>query len=55
MKHNEKKMVDAIMNDTPSEFVDAFKNNMNDRISQKIDNEKIQVAKEIIVEPKTEE
>ena len=29
MKHNEKKMVDAILTDNPSEFVDAFKNDMD--------------------------
>ena len=48
MKHNEKKMVDAILTDNPSEFVDAFKNDMNIRVSNKLDDERTQVSKDVI-------
>ena len=48
MKHNEKKMVDAILTDNPSEFVDAFKDDMNNRISNKLDDERTQVSRDII-------
>tara|TARA_Y100001938_G_scaffold138364_1_gene203718 strand:+ start:9066 stop:9233 length:168 start_codon:yes stop_codon:yes gene_type:complete len=55
MKHNETKMVDAIMQDNPSEFVNAFKNDMAVRVSQKLDDERTQVAKNIVNdEPKEE-
>jgi|15BtaG_2_1085339.scaffolds.fasta_scaffold99502_2 hypothetical protein len=48
MKHNEKKMVDAILTDNPSEFVDAFKDDMNNRVSNKLDDERTQVSRDII-------
>ena len=48
MKHNEKKMVDAILTDNPSEFVDAFKDDMNNRISNKLDDERTQVSRDVL-------
>jgi len=48
MKHNEKKMVDAILTDNPSEFVDAFKNDMNIRVSNKLDDERTQVSRDVL-------
>ena len=55
LKHNETKMVDAIIQDNPSEFVNAFKNDMAVRVSQKLDDERTQVAKNIVNdEPKEE-
>jgi len=48
MKHNEKKMVDAILTDNPSEFVDAFKNDMSIRVSNKLDDERTQVSKDVL-------
>ncbi len=48
MKHNEKKMVDAILTDNPSEFVDAFKNDMNLRVSNKLDDERTQVSRDVL-------
>ena len=48
MKHNEKKMVDAILTNSPVDFVDAFKDDMNIRVSQKLDDERTQVSRDII-------
>lgn len=55
MKHNEKKMVDAIMTDNPTEFVNAFKNSMNSRMSQKLDDERTTVSKDIVTDDTKEE
>jgi len=55
MKHNETKMIDAIMKDEPTEFVNAFKDDMKNRISNKLDDMRVQVAKDIVNdEPKEE-
>ena len=43
------------MQDNPSELVNAFKNDMAVRVSQKLDDERKQVASEIVSdEPKEE-
>ena len=55
MKHNEKKMVDAIMQNNPAEFVDAFKNDMNTRMSQKLDDERTEVSKKLVDDEQKEE
>ena len=55
MNHNEKKMVDAVVTDNPAEFVSSFKKAMTDRVSQKLDDERNQVSKEIVTDKPTEE
>ena len=48
MNHNEKKMVDAIASNNPSEFANAFKDTMKTRVAQKLDDERVQVARDIV-------
>jgi hypothetical protein len=55
MRHNEKKMVDAILTNNPTDFVDAFKDDMNNRVSQKLEDEKTQVSKNIVVDNQKED